>query len=281
MNWILKNWGEILTDLISGMMNFFDNLINNLFVYVADANLQNRLVTNAATYTTLLGIALITFFGIKQYFTTYVMETDGDPDADPLDILVRCSQAVAICCSNDFIFTYFLEFSKAFVTDLAGSPGSIDIKVSITELVNNIINGMTTQGIIFATILLIMVIGLIVFCVIAGIRGAELSFMKILLPIMAVDLVTTNRERWNSFLASYIMIFLYYGIQLLSYRMFMFSLADVNGTVLSKELIVALGWFVLMLRSPKWMEKFIYSSGLGRATGGALRTASFVLPKFL
>lgn len=283
ISWLTSSFTDVINDLINGTLDFFNDLVNNIFFYIAELNLENRMISNAATYATLLGIALITLIGLKQYFTTYVMETSGDPDSDPLDILVRCSEAVAICCSNDFITTYFFKFSKAFANDL-GTSGTIDVKRSFLDLIG-LAFGVTSEpgaaATIFLFILLVMAIGIVVFCIISGIRGAELSLMKIMLPIMAVDLVTTNRERWGNFFISYMVTFLYYGLQLLCYRMFLGSLMTVSTSVLSKELLVTFGWFILMLRSPKWLEKFIYSTGLGRGMGGAGRTAGFMLPNLI
>lgn len=279
ISWATGVFMDVINDLSNGILDFFNDLVNNIFFYIAEINLENRMVMNAATYATLLGIALITLVGVKQYFTTYVMETNGDPDSDPLDILVRCSEAVAICCSNDFIATYFFKFSKAFATDL-GESGTVDVKKSFADLML-FINSGGPSTMVFAFILLTLIIGVLAFCIIAGIRGAELSLMKIILPIMAVDLVTTNRERWGNFFTSYMVSYLYYGLQLLCYRMFLGSLMTITSGVLSKELIITLGWFVVMLRSPKWLEKFVYSSGLGRGVAGTGRTAGFMLPNLI
>jgi len=279
ISWMLSNFTDVIYDLINGMLDFFNDFVNNIFFYVAEVNLSNRLVINAATYTTLLGITLITLIGVKQYFTTYVMETSGDPDSDPLDILVRCSEAVAICSSNDFIATYFFKFSKAFATDLGESGGTIDLKPTILDLIATI--ARTPSSFIFVFIIFLLVIGILVFSIIAGIRGAELSLMKIMLPIMSVDLVTANRERWGNFFVSYVMTFLYYGLQLLCYRMFLASLMTISVSVMSNELLITFGWFFLMLRGPKWLEKFIYSSGVGRGFAGAGRTAGFMLPNLI
>jgi hypothetical protein len=281
ISWLLSAFTDAINDLINGTLDFFGDFVNNIFFYVAEVNLDNKLVINAATYTTLLSISLITLLGVKQYFTTYVMETSGDPDSDPLDILVRCSEAVAVCCSNDFITTYFFKFSKAFATDLGESGGLIDLKPTFLDLIKvSATSGGPVQT-VFLFILLLLVIGIVVFSIIAGIRGAELSLMKIMLPIMSVDLVTANRERWGNFFISYAVTFLYYGLQLLCYRMFLGSLMCVTVSVMSKELLITFGWFFLMLRSPKWLEKFIYSTGFGRGVAGAGRTAGFMLPNLI
>jgi hypothetical protein len=279
MSWLMSGFTDVVNDLINGILDFFNDFANNIFVTVAEVNLENSMIVNAATFTTLLGIALITLIGVKQYFTTYVMETNGDPDSDPLDILVRCSEAVAVCCSNDFITTYFFKFSKAFANDL-GEAGSVGLKPTFLDLLA-LAKDPSPVIAIFLFVLLLMVIGSTAFFIIAGIRGAELSFMKILLPIMSVDLVTTNRERWGNFFTSYAVAFLYYGLQLLCYRMFLGSLMSVSVTVLSKELLITFGWFFLMLRGPKWLDKFIYSSGLGRGVAGAGRTGMFMLPNLI
>ena len=278
MSWVMTSFTDVINDLINGTLDFFNGFVNNVFFLIAEINLNNKMVILAATYTTLLGIALITLLGVKQYFTTYVLETGGDPDSDPLDILVRCSEAVAVCCSNDFITTYFFKFSKAFANDL-GEAGAIDLKPTVLDLIA--VNGTGPSRTVFLLILLLIVIGVVVFSIIAGIRGGELSLMKILLPIMAVDLVTANRERWGNFFMSYVVAFLYYGLQLLCYHMFLGSLMTVSVSVLSKELLTTFGWFFLMLRSPKWLDKFIYSTGLGRGVAGAGRTAGMMLPNLI
>lgn len=277
MNWILKNIGEMTGNLVTGMLEFYSYLINDLFVYVSDANIGNSLISNTSNFTAAFGIALITLIGMKQYFATYVMETGGDPDSDPLDILLRCSEAVAICCANDFIFTFFMKFSKVFVKDFVESTGDIDITAHIGSLISSFSGSMTPAVIVFAATLLIFVVGLVVFNVIAGIRGAELSLMKILFPLMAVDLVTAKRERWEAFVTAYIITFLYYALQLFAYKMFVSSLAAVYVNTLSKELVVACGWFIIMLRSPRWLEKFCYSTGIGRMAGETVRMAPYMV----
>lgn len=281
MNWALRNIGEIIGNLVTGMLDFFNDLIMGIYPYVAEINLNNELIVNASVFTLSFAFAFIILTGLKQYFATYVMETGGDPDADPLDILLRCSEAMAVCCANEFIFTLFMQFSQTFVDDLlrsANSPKTESTTEYIGNLVKNyLLHDLTPAIIIFLLILLIFVVGMVIFCILAGIRGAELSLMKLLFPLMSVDLVTAKRDRWETFFTTYIITFLYYGLQLLAYKMFVSSLGCVTGERLSKELIIAFGWFVIMLRSPRWLEKFCYSTGLGRITGESVRMVPFMM----
>lgn len=277
MNFITKNLVNFALDTINGVLDFFGSIINTIFYEIV--NLNNNGIANSATvYTTALGVALVIFMGIKQYFDVYVMQTDGDPDEDPIEMIYRTTQSIAMIACNGWIFYELLSLSMNFADDLAGSVGSIDFTGKTRELVNVVVSSMTVGSSIFAWILLLMVIAVIVFLVVASIRGAELILMKILFPVFAVDLLTTNRERWNTFLTSYLITFFSYGIQLFCFKMFQaqFINVTIDGPM---NLLVTIGWLYLMIRSPKWLEKFCYHTGLSKATGSGVRNLAMLIPK--
>ena len=120
--------------------------------------------------------------------------------------------------------------------------------------------------------LLLLLVGFIIFSIVAGIRGAELTLMKILFPLFAVDLLTTNRERWNSFFTTYVITFLSYSVQLLCFKLCNMTFVTIDyGGNFNIRFITVIGWMVMMIRAPKWMEKFAYSSGLGGMASSSVR----------
>lgn len=271
-NWLLNNSLSSLSELTSQFIDFFGEFVNTLFVEIV--RLNNSWVGEAATFTTLFSCSFITLLAMKQYLTVYVLETEGDPDGDPLDIILRAAEAIAFACSGTAIFNVFMNFSQAFVSDfLAGaSPDSADVKLNLNLLHQSV---KTSAGLI---LVIIIVVGLILFVITAGVRGAEMILMKILFPLFACDKVTTGRERWNQFFMSYATTWVSYGLQLFSFKMFCQALnqlaagGDFMG--ISTDLIICLGWLVSMLRSPKWLQRFMYSSGVSGAANVAGRTAA-------
>lgn len=277
MSFFLKNIGEAIADFITGFLEFFGNFITDIFETIAELNLNESMVTNAAKFTSGFALALVSLMAAKYFFSIYVLETDGDSDSDPLDILVRASQAIAIISCNTWIFTTFMGFSKAFTRDLITSTGTVDVEVTVLGFVTTLAASLTPMSMCVLIIISVLVIGLFAFCITAGIRGAELALMKILFPIFAVDLMTTNRERWNAFITTYAITFLSYSLQLLCYTMFCANLVKLDLGQMNKNYILTFGWFILMFKTPKWLERFCYSSGIKSFTGGIARSIPYLL----
>lgn len=274
--WLFKNIVvSFLSDLINGALDYFGDMINSIFESVADLILSNSLVTTANTFTTNFGLLLVVLLAAKTYFTVHIMETEGDSDSNVLDILYRAAQATAVIACNQFITNMLLDFSKVFTSDLSSSA-EIEITTTIASLVVTAINQATLGGGVFIILLLVIVIALIVFVAMAGLRGAELGLGKILLPIFAADLAGLKRERWNNFFVSYLITIFGYSLQMLCFRAFMGSLVQMSADRLNIHGLATLGWLVLMLRAPKWLEKFCYTTGISRSAGGAGRSIPYM-----
>lgn len=280
-SWILKNLLDALSEVCNQFIVVFGNLINNIFGSVTDFNNTN--MKNIDTFTLVFSITFIVFLMIKQYLTVYVFETSGDPEADPLDIYVRGAVAVAVASCSGIIFDFFLEFSSAFVEDLQSVKISGSQPTGVTDTLRDLASvpiNLGTVPIVVVIIGIAMIIALVVFFIVAGIRGAELLLMKMLFPLFACDLVTTNRERFNAFLTSFVITWLAYGLQLISFRMYSMTLLLYTTCDLSEFPVifaVNIGWMVLMFKAPKWLEKFCYTSGISSSMGGALRTLPLLL----
>lgn len=283
MNWITKNIFGAIADGMSAVLDMYGAVIANIFDTIADANLNSDLITNASNFMTLFCLALLSVMAGKQILDVYVFQTSGDPDAEPLQLVVRVLEACAVICSNTWIFNEFLKFSRYFTMDLLISSHQDDVSAHMQGLLGESINAMETaytqgQGMILT--LLMMLIGFIIFAVVAGIRGAELTLMKVMCPLFAIDLITTNRERWRSFFTTYMITFFSYTIQLLAFKACSMTFISVTfeGSY-AIQCITAMGWMVLMIRAPKWIEKFAYSSGVGNFVSSSVRMAPMMLTR--
>ena len=121
MGWIAEGISGLINDIITDTLNFLGDIIGDIFNKVAEINLTNENINNASSFTLKFGIAFIIMIATWKYFSTYVIESNGDPDSDPLDIAVRASQAIAIAACNNEIFKRFMVFSKQFAKELSES----------------------------------------------------------------------------------------------------------------------------------------------------------------
>ena len=278
-SWVLQNILSGCAELLQQFLTAFGAIFDNIFVVVAEFN--KDIASGVTNFTLPFSIAFIVFLTTQHYFTVYVLETDGDPDADPLDIFLRAAQAIAIAVCGDWIFDFFLQFSSSFTFDLqsnALNTGEQEISNTLTELLSIPSNFQSIPAVIII-IAIGVTVAIIVFGISAGIRGAELILFKMLFPLFACDLLTTSRERWNGFFTSYMVTWLAYGLQLVSFNMFastltVFITSDV--TDFWKLFAITIGWLILMLRAPRWLEKFTYTSGLASGVHGAGRSLMYM-----
>lgn len=275
-NWAFNNTLSGCSEMLSQTIYYFSNFISNIFVEIV--NLNNSWAGDIANYTTLFACILVVVLTLKHFFTVYVLESEGDPDADPLDVLVRAAEAIAFACSGTALFNLMMDFSKVLAQEFLYA--SIPDGAEITDALDALHKMVTSApGLI---LMLVLVIGLIIFFVSAGIRGAELVLMKALFPIFAADKVTTSRDKWNGFFTSYIITWLSYIIQLFSFQMFAYSLqtlATQDGiTKFTQTTFICLGWMVAMIRAPRWLQKYCYSSGVSGGASRATRTALGIVP---
>ena len=276
MSFISKQIAKLLLNLINGILDSFGDYINNIFGNVVLMN-DNSMVSSVVLFVTSFSIVLLIFYAAKTMFSAYVIE---DTDTDPLDYLVRVAMAVAVIGCNGEIFNIFMDLSTAVWSDVNGAvDGSL---FAVSDSLNSLEDVGSGLLLVFAFMILAILIGLILFTITAGIRGAELVLFKTLLPIFAIDLVTDGKERWAALFSSYMITFFGYVIQLFSFRMFCGSFSQVQVGGLSTALITTFGWLVIMIRAPKWLQKYTYTSGTGKkATGAAARGTNAILRRFI
>lgn len=278
-NWVLQNILSGCAELLQQFLVAFGSIFDNIFVAVAEFN--EGIARDVTDFTLPFSIAFIIFLTLKQYFSVYVLETDGDPDADPLDVLFRASQAIAVAVCCDWFFDFFLDFSSSFVNDLQSNALS-STGGEVSDTLNELLSIPANFKSIPAVIIIIAIgvtVAIIIFGISAGIRGAELILFKMLFPLFACDLLTTSRERWNGFFTSYLVTWLAYGLQLVSFNMFASTLTNFvtsDVTDFWKLFAIMIGWLVLMLRAPRWLEKFAYSSGIASGLSGAGRNVMHI-----
>lgn len=270
MNWITENLCSMLRDMIIGIINLFGEMVNNIFYSIVELNNKNAYVTSANKFFILLSLSLAALLVVKQVLSGYILETDHDPEADPFNLLVRIAESAAVICSSSWIFNTVMDLMKKFSTDLIGSTTETGVQDQTIKLLETDEKMLPTALPAGRIMLLIMVIAFAVFTVVAGLRGCEVIAMKLFLPIFALDLIGTRRERWNNFFTGYMIAVFSYSIQILFYTIAMKSFVIATWSQ-PWYAVASICWLVLAMRAPKFLEKYMYVSGVSSAASGGLR----------
>lgn len=269
MDFLLKAFAKFIGNITTALLESVVLTFNKVFQFLVKSFVEQSAVTSIHNAFVGLSIFLIMLFCISSYFNTYIAETEGDPDSDPLDILVRGAKAVAFSCCSGWLFGTFMNFTSA-VADMAITKlgENEDWTISLSSSVQALMANITGMGFIWLVVISGLVVGIIAFYVIATIRAIDLMLMYIILPTFCSELCYTTHERINGIITNICVTGLYYILQLICFYMLCRAIVTMISGVspdsaISIEAFRCLGWLIATLRSPKWLEKFAYSTGLG------------------
>ena len=279
MDYLLKSIANFIGNLEYGMISSSLTGIIDFFQKIMKACITNSLII--ASHNSVLGISmsLIILFCVKQYFDTYVMETSGDPEADPLDILVRGSRAAAMAAGSTWFFYTFMNFCSAFAEKILTNNGEPEFILGFNQALDGLMGNLTVKGFIWLLFLFAVLIGIIVFYIIAALRAAELSLMFIIVPLFTTELCYTSHERLNGLLTNIVVTGMYFSFQLLLFNLFLNQLVDslfgiTASSSMDSNTYVTIGFLIATLRSPKWLDLFAYNSGVGDMAKRSIATVT-------
>lgn len=270
MSWLFENVCDFISSAIGGTVDFFGELVNNIFYFIIDYGVNNAYVIGAQKLFITIALALIALVVLKIVTAGYLLETDYDSDADPFNLLVRIAETVAIITNSGWLFNFLLNASKDFTTDIIGSVAETGYAGQTRSLLSVDLSGMANMLLPYLAMIALMLVAIIIFTVVAGLRGGELVFMNLLLPVFALDLLTSSRERWNNFIMGYFTAFFTYGIQILLYNVALKSYATASYSE-PLYFITAVTFLIMAIWSPKSLERYLYRSGVSTAATSGMR----------
>lgn len=270
MNWITENITAFVSDVIGGTVDMFGNIINNIFFWIVEVAVQNVYMINAERFVVASAIALIGVVVVKIVLSGYMLETDYDSDEDPFNLLVRIAETVAFMSNGNWLFNYMLSLAKKYTSDLAGGTSVAGYSETTESLLNVAPGFVGNRSVAYIMMLLAILIAVIIFTVVAGLRGAELVAMMLFYPYFCLDKLTNSRERWNNFFMAYMSAFFTYAFQILFFMIAMKCYATaISGFPLYS--IATLVFIILAIKAPKFLEKFLYRSGVSNAASSGIR----------
>lgn len=272
VNWLAKNLAEFISVYLNEFLDVFGGYLNQSFKMAALIN-DIDIINDAAIFVKTMAYVLLTFATIKQLLDIYGFHTSGDANENPVEVIYRASVSSVIIAATDLFYTECLDFSERVGEDI----GSISVTGStISEQCTSValMGNYVGLGVFMS---LIIVIAVIVFMIIAGIRGAQLSLFRTLMPVFAVDRSLTNKERWTNFLWSYIACFLGFALQILCFNVFQYFFLSMSlGNEMANTFMAAMGWLIMAIKAPSWLDKYVFKSGLGDAVGRTIQSAGSI-----
>lgn len=284
MSWILSLIFTAISEVLIEAVNYLAGYINNIFNTMYELNLSLKL-DQVSSYTLYVGITLTSMFAVKQGIDVYVLHTNGDSEEDPLELVTRIAITVATIVCGQWVIQYLIKLASSLGTEITSRV--VYEKREFGDIFLDMMLKVVAAGTILCFVqlifIVIVVIAFMIFILKAARRGAELILFQVMLPIVALDLLTTNREKWNAFKTELLICVFGYIIQLFCFNVFMvlFSKVLTIDVLDPKYLFGSIAWLMIVLSAPKWLQKFMYSTGIGNAAKSGVRSAVYIAPKLL
>ncbi|WIV11160.1 conjugal transfer protein TrbL family protein [Proteiniborus sp. MB09-C3] len=202
------------------------------------------------------GVSLIILKFLKKGFETYILWTDGDPDADPIILLANFFRAMAIAISFPIVYDIFAEITEKASTEVMTTIG-LNINTSFTAIANNI----GTLGFFPAIAVLVFFIIFIFLYIQFITRGLEILILRIGVPLACTGLMDADKGVFRTYIQKFLQSFFTVLIQVVLAKLGLVIM--LNGHV-----FFGIACLLLALRTPRFLQEFlIVSSGGGGMHG--------------
>lgn len=269
-NWLTKHIFATISEVLIDWLDYFSGVINDEFMVTTYINDTEQIKT-VVNFTVALAYVLLVAVTVKQIIDIYGFHTSGDANESPVEVIYRASISSVLIAASELFYKQFFNLTKNIAHDI----GEITASKSITDQCNTLLGIPNVVAGVFMVI--IILVAIVIFFVVAAIRGAQLMLFRILFPIFSIDRSFTNKERWNKFIQSYAACFLGFSIQLLCFNMFRLTFMDIGTESANWPIVAAIGWLVMAIKAPAWLDQYIFKSGMGSGLGRILSQAGSIL----
>lgn len=201
-----------------------------------------------------MAVYMIILKFLKKGFETYVLWTDGDPDADPLLLTTNFFKALAIAMAFPVLYGYLADITQWMsekVREVCGISSSYELLDPESLIKTGLFNII---GVLVAIIMLIVLF------LQFGKRGIEMFVLRLAFPIGCVGLLDSDRA-------------MYKAMSQKLYQCCATIVVQVGLSQLALSVIIAghpiIGIFIVSaaLGTPKFLQEFMVPSGGGINTG--------------
>lgn len=186
------------------------------------------------------GISLIILVFLKKGFECYIMWTDGDPDTEPINLIIRFIEAIGAATSADW---------KTWVV------------------------GITSGGITTAIFGLIFIICYFILYFQFLMRGLELMILRAGMPLACIGLLENNKGVFAEYSKMFFKAMLTVMIQICLCKLGVGLMLNLG---INMNIFWGIACLVLAIKTPSFISQFIVSGGASGAINNVYHSVRLV-----
>ena len=191
----------LIVAVLNGAIVYIDEMLQELVPMTLYAD-QYMLAANGGSMVDVLfdimlgfGISLIILKFLKKGFECYVMWTDGDPDSEPVGLVVRFMQAMVVAVCFPVMYGWMGEIAEDLIDQLMTAIGA-----STEYDWQTWVNGISTLGLTTAIFGLIFIICYFMLYFQFLMRGLEIMILRIGMPMACVGLLDNDKGVFKTYI---------------------------------------------------------------------------------
>ncbi len=206
------------------------------------------------------GISLIILTFLKKGFSCYVLWTDGDPDVEPISLVIRFMEAVVVAVCFPLLYGWIARITEDLIEELmkaVGAGTSYDWQAWV--------NGISTMGLTTAIFGLIFIVCYFMLYFQFLMRGLEILILRIGMPMACVGLLDNDKGVFKTYLNKFFQSTLAVVIQIVLCKLGVGMMLNIG---INMNVFWGLACMALAIKTPSFLREFLLPAG--SSTGGVI-----------
>ena len=251
----------LIVAVLNGAVTFIDSMLADLVPMTLHADQYMTAAGGGSMVDVLFeillgfGVSLIILKFLKKGFECYVMWTDGDPDSEPIQLIIRFVQAIAVAVCFPVMYGWLADITEKLTNQLITAIGA-----STNYDWQAWVNGLSSAGLVTAIFGLVFVICYFILYFQFLMRGVEIMILRIGLPLACTGLLDNDKGVFKTYLTKF--------FQSTVAVMGQISLCKLGvGMMMNVGINLNVFWgiacLVLAIKTPRFLSEFMVPTGGG------------------
>lgn len=247
----------VICALLTAALEYVNNILNSIVPIALHAEQYMTTLLGGsgfqATFDVLFnfGIALIVLKFLKRAFDSYVLWQDGDPDADPINLVTKFLRAIVVAVSFPTLYDWLAKATEDMTNQILNS-----LSGSLSDSFANSVMSMASLNLFNAVISLVFFICFFFLYIQFLMRGMEILILRMGVPIACTGLMENDKGVFASYIKKFFQSMFTVVVQI--------ALAKMSiGLMLNAHVFWGIAAMMLALKTPKFLQEFMLISGGG------------------
>ena len=251
----------LIVAVLNGAVTFIDSMLADLVPMTLHADQYMTAAGGGSMVDVLFeillgfGVSLIILKFLKKGFECYVMWTDGDPDSEPIQLIIRFVQAIAVAVCFPVMYGWLAEITQNLTDELMSAIGA-----ATNYDWQAWVNGLSSAGLVTAIFGLVFVICYFILYFQFLMRGVEIMILRIGLPLACTGLLDNDKGVFKTYLTKFFQSTVAVMVQISLCKLGVGMMMNVG---INLNVFWGIACLVLAIKTPRFLSEFMVPTGGG------------------